>query len=93
MTENGDAIHLLMSSNSVRNTAFSCDSLGIQYEVSHSDGIVKVERWNSFSDQNDFVAEFKLPVLKDDVIRFRPDYSWTLLKEFLVKDGGPWYSQ
>jgi hypothetical protein len=91
MDDKDGNIHLIMASGSIRNTTFGCDSLGIQYEISHSDCVVKVERWNSFTDQLDYVAEFKLPAWKPDIIRFSPDDDFKPLKEFLTKGEGSTY--
>lgn len=86
-------IRLIMVNNSVRNTTFSCDNLGIQYDVSGTHDIVKIERWDAFANKNVFVAEFKLLFWKGDLIRFRPDDPWMLMKDFLSREHGSIFSK
>ncbi|KAG8810487.1 hypothetical protein FRC18_004023 [Serendipita sp. 400] len=83
------SIHLLMSRNSVRNTTFSCDSLGIHYDVSRNkeSGVVTVQRWDSTTDSNVFVGEFYLSWFKPDRVRMGPDGQWMSKKRFLYKEG------
>lgn len=46
------SIHLIFATNSVRNTSITCDSLGIHYEVSDSQGIFTIKRLYSSSNWN-----------------------------------------
>lgn len=84
-------IRLTMANNSVRNTTISCDSLGIQYGVAKSGGIVSVYRWDTSTSRNILVGQFKLAVWRS-LIRFRKEDPWMQLKGFLSQgDGFHWY--
>lgn len=82
------AVNLILSSNSVRNTTVTCDSLGIHYEVSENDGVVTVNRWDSASNKNVFIAEFELHKLHKDKVRMGEGGDWRELDEVLPKEGG-----
>lgn len=80
-------IRIILSGNSVRNTTAACDSLGIHYDISKPKDAVQVKRWNSNTNGNGLVGEFKLPIFSRDVIRFNSDEEWVPLKTFLVRSG------
>lgn len=83
------SIHLILSSNSVRNTTVRCDSLGIYYEVSESHGIVTVKRWDSPNNASVVVGEFELFTFKKDKIRLGGERGeWGLLQDVLHRNGG-----
>lgn len=87
------SIRLICSNNSVRNTTVSCDSLGIHYEISKSQGIVTVKRWDSPTNTSIVVGEFELPIFKRDRIRLGGDKGeWRLLDEVLYKNRGSIFS-
>ncbi|KAG8827315.1 hypothetical protein FRB91_001718 [Serendipita sp. 411] len=81
--------HLVMSSNSLRHTTFSCDSLGIHYEVNGTTkhGLTTVERWDSSTNHNVFVGDFRLPWFKKDTMRMGVDGQWIYRDQFLYKVG------
>jgi hypothetical protein len=80
-------IRIILSSNSVRNTMAACDSLGIHNDISKPQDAVKVTRWDSSTNENIFVGEFKLPLFSMDLIRFGPNDEWMRVKMFLVRAG------
>jgi hypothetical protein len=84
-------IHILFSNNSVRNTTASCDSLGIHYEVSneHLNGTVRVHRWESATNTNVLVGEFKLPIFQYDKIKLARDPEWRPMRDFLIRRKNP----
>jgi hypothetical protein len=81
------SIRLILSNNSVRNTTANCDSLGIHYEVSKSNGVVTVTRWESSSNRNVVVGQFELFYFKNDKIRLGATGEWRLLGEVLDRNG------
>ncbi|PVF94971.1 hypothetical protein CPB86DRAFT_712097 [Serendipita vermifera] len=85
------SIHILLSNNSVRNVTASCDSLGIHYEVSreHDDGVITVHRWESLTNSNVLVGQFKLPFFGRDKVKLAGDPEWRPLGEFLIKKRNP----
>ncbi|KAG8807516.1 hypothetical protein FRC17_004423 [Serendipita sp. 399] len=78
-----------MSSNSLRNTTFSCDSLGLHYEVTGTTkhGLTTVDRWDSSRNQNVFVGSFRLPIFKRDVMKMGANGEWMRRDQFLHKVG------
>lgn len=72
------SIHLLISSDSYRNTTISCDSLGIHYEVSTHDGVISIKRWDSSTNANITVGEVQFRVFSKDQIK---------LGEYMVGEG------
>lgn len=85
-------IHILMSSNSVKNTTFSCDDLGIRYEVSKQDGVITVNRRNSSDSTNTIVGEIQYPLLSRERIMLGEhmvqEGKWHDVRNVLVKCGG-----
>ncbi|PVF93498.1 hypothetical protein CPB86DRAFT_790063 [Serendipita vermifera] len=79
------SIHLVFSNNSVRNTAITCDSLGIHYEVSEKHGVVSVARWDRNINRHVTVGQFRLPFFSKDKIRLSDDPEWRPLKLVLYK--------
>ena len=82
------SIHLYFSNRSVCNTTISCDSLGIHYTVSKTGSKTSLMRWDSESNSNVLVGEFKRPPFKTHRIKTGQDGQWQVLKEFLYKGEG-----
>jgi hypothetical protein len=81
-------VRLIMSNNSVRNTTFTSDQLGLRYDIAKHKRVVTVQRWDSRTNQTVVVGEFKLPDFSKDLIRFGPTGPWIPLKDFLNKGHG-----
>jgi hypothetical protein len=86
------SIHLILSNNSVRNTTVNCDSLGIHYEVSKSNGVVTISRWESSSNRNVVVGQFEFFWFKNDKIRLGATGAWRPLGEVLRRNDGSIFS-
>lgn len=76
-------IQLIMSTNSVRNTAFTSEELGLRYDVTKKSGVVTIRRWDRGTNQTVVVGEFKLPDFSKDLIRIGPTGPWIPVKDFL----------
>jgi len=81
------SIRLILSNNSVRNTTVSCDSLGLHYDVSQSNGVVTVARWESAGNKNIVVGQFELPHFRKDKVRLGEIGEWRLLEGVLYNGG------
>lgn len=86
------SIHIFMSSNSVKNTTFSCDSLGIHYEISKQNGVITANRWDGSTNTNTTVGEIQYPLLSRDRIklgeRMVEEGHWHDTRDVLVRSGG-----
>ncbi|PVF94956.1 hypothetical protein CPB86DRAFT_712048 [Serendipita vermifera] len=78
-------ISLLFASTSTRNTAISCDSLGIHYEVSDEDGTTSLHKWNSEKNENALIGHFQVPRLSSDKIKWPGQDEWKPLDTFMGK--------
>jgi hypothetical protein len=82
------SIRIYFSNGSIRNTALSCDSLGIHYTVSKTGRVISLARWDSETNSNITVGEIEFLLLEKSRIRVGQDGEWQLMKDFLSKDEG-----
>ncbi|CCA71146.1 hypothetical protein PIIN_05081 [Serendipita indica DSM 11827] len=85
------SIRLLISSDSLRNTTFSCDSMGIHYDVSKEGDIVSIYRWESKSNQKVLVGQIQFHLVSlnlNDKVRIGENGEWKKRKDVLTLDGG-----
>jgi hypothetical protein len=78
-------ISLEFASTSTRNTTISCDSLGLHYELSDEDGTTTLKKWDSGKNENALIAQFQIPRLSSDKIKFPDDSDWQGLTTFMGK--------
>lgn len=84
---------LTFSTNSVRNTTISNDSLGIRYDVHKESEGVEIHRWDASVRRNVRVGQFKLHAWSSDEMRIGGDTQWRAVKEWLYKpDDSKWWS-
>jgi hypothetical protein len=83
------SIRLLLSSNSVYNTAISCDSLGIHYQLSKANGIVSLTRWDPASNSNVLAGQYQFNHLSKSRIKMgdNDDGTWMNMKDLLFREG------
>jgi len=87
------SVHIYFSNNSIRDTTLSCDSMGIHYTVARVKDAVSVTRWDSKTDSNILVGEFKLPFFKHDEIRVGEKGEWQLLPNYLTRTDSKFFIQ
>ncbi|PVF94964.1 hypothetical protein CPB86DRAFT_739540, partial [Serendipita vermifera] len=92
-------IHIQFSSNSLRNTTASCDSLGIHYDISQGGHgkddkkVIHVQRWQSADNRNVLVGEIRLRDFHHDEIRLPTGSGgvgeWRLMADVFKKSSNP----
>jgi hypothetical protein len=83
------SIRLLLSTNSVYNTAISCDSLGIHYHLSKKNGIISLTRWDSASNSNVLAGQYEFNILSKSRIKMgdSDDGTWVNMRDLLFREG------
>lgn len=85
------SLRLAFSNNSVRNTTITCDNLGLRYEVSKKHSTVSIARRDLRTNQIVAVAQYRLPFLDKEKIRFGDSGPWRPLKGVLYRKSGDYF--
>lgn len=82
------SIRLVMSSDSLHNTTFSCDNMGIHYDVSKEDKAISIYRWDNRFNQKILVGQIQFHLIGNDQVRIGQHGEWRKRRDILTTEGG-----
>lgn len=81
------SFRIMMSSNSLRNNTFTCEPLGVRYDVHRSSGVITINRWDA-SSRITTVARLKYPWFRKGKIQFGDSAmrGWQSVDDVLIRE-------
>lgn len=83
---------LILSKNSLQNTTLDCDSLGIHYQVSTTDNITTLRRWDGRSGPDTYVdiGQWEHRIFKKNTFKLRGESEPVIVSELFTQTSSKW---